>query len=240
MKDVKILFVYNSFETFVKTDLKILESEYNVTPLRASKFIVKFAIETFVKVVENDLVFMWFAGWHSLIPLIISKIFGKKTIIIAGGYDCVFIPEINYGVYASRFKRAITNFIIKNADSPYLIGERDKLWTKIKPQTYDMDGVLIGGQYGTGKRAGMISRVFVAFPDAESDSYESLGVAVGSGMSEDLMKTLKKLFDEEGVTECPFNVKIESDLSTQVNMWIYPEKGPVLEGRIMTMTVIPK
>jgi DNA ligase-1 len=119
--------------------------------------------------------------------------------------------------------------ILKNTSSPYLIGERDKSWTKIKPQTYDMDGVLIGGQYGTGKRAGMISRVFIAFPDSDSDNYESLGVAVGSGMSEDLMKSLKKLFDEDGVTECPYNVKIEPDLTNQVNIWIYPEKGPVLE-----------
>ena len=119
--------------------------------------------------------------------------------------------------------------ILKNAQSPYLIGDRDKSWTKIKPQTYDMDAVLIGGQYGTGKRSNMISRVFVSFPVDNSENYESLGVAIGSGMSEEIMIQLRQLFESEGVSECPYNVRINNDLASQVNTWIYPENSLILE-----------
>ncbi|OLS25890.1 MAG: DNA ligase [Candidatus Heimdallarchaeota archaeon LC_3] len=138
-------------------------------------------------------------------------------------------PEEALALIYKAKKEGHEGGILKNAQSPYLIGVRDKSWTKIKPQTYDMDAVLIGGQYGTGKRANMISRVFVSFPVDNSEDYESLGVAIGSGMSEEIMIQLRQLLESEGVSECPFNVRIANNLALQVNTWIYPEKGPVLE-----------
>ena len=119
--------------------------------------------------------------------------------------------------------------ILKKIDSPYLIGERDKAWTKIKPKTYDMDGCLVGGQYGTGKRRGMISRIFVAFPDENEDYYEVIGAAIGSGMSEDIMLRLKDLFEKEGTTSSPDNVRVDEKIAELVEVWIQPEEGPVLE-----------
>ncbi|MFW9928222.1 MAG: ATP-dependent DNA ligase [Candidatus Thorarchaeota archaeon] len=119
--------------------------------------------------------------------------------------------------------------IIKDSQGIYKIGERDKIWSKIKPQTYDIDGALVGGQYGTGKRADMISRLFVAFPDPETDQYETLGVAVGSGMSEDQMIFLRNLLEKEGLPECPTNIRIDSDLAAQVSLWINPERSPIIE-----------
>ena len=119
--------------------------------------------------------------------------------------------------------------MIKPASSQYFIGERKKEWSKIKPQTYDVDGCLIGGQMGTGKRANMISRVFVAFPISETEEFEVIDVAIGSGMSEEIMIFLKELLDQEGIDLCPANVRIAPETAAQVEKWIVPEKSPVLE-----------
>lgn len=40
-----------------------------------------------------------FAGYHSLLPVIMGKILRIKTVVILGGSDCASFPEINYGNY---------------------------------------------------------------------------------------------------------------------------------------------
>ncbi|HKZ39581.1 MAG TPA: hypothetical protein VJ044_01385, partial [Candidatus Hodarchaeales archaeon] len=119
--------------------------------------------------------------------------------------------------------------MLKDLSSSYLLGERDKAWTKLKPQTFDIDGVLVGGQLGTGKRSGMISRIFVAFPIPESESYEALDVAVGTGMSEEVMTELKTLLDTEGMSQPPESLHIDERTSSLVNIWIEPSRSPVIE-----------
>jgi len=38
-----------------------------------------------------------FAGYWSVIPVWISRVFGRKSLLIVGGTDCVSFPEFNYG-----------------------------------------------------------------------------------------------------------------------------------------------
>jgi glycosyltransferase involved in cell wall biosynthesis len=46
---------------------------------------------------KSSLVFIMFAGYHSIIPVLFARMFGKPCIIIAGGIDCVSFPSVNYG-----------------------------------------------------------------------------------------------------------------------------------------------
>lgn len=120
--------------------------------------------------------------------------------------------------------------MLKPANSLYLIGKRDKTWLKLKPQTFDMDGIVVGGKYGTGKRRGMISRIFIAFPtDPEANQYESLAVAVGSGMSEEQMLWFKDLLEEEGFQQTPENVQIDPSVAGEVDLWLDPDRRVVVE-----------
>lgn len=96
-----------SFSTFVKKDIAILEKEYEVTTflfapskkiftpvifIKQKLFILRNLFRTRVYVVQ-------FAGYHSFLPSLFAKIFGKVCIIIPGGTDCVSFPKINYGNY---------------------------------------------------------------------------------------------------------------------------------------------
>jgi glycosyltransferase involved in cell wall biosynthesis len=56
-----------------------------------------------------------FAGYHSLMPVIIGNILGIKTVIILGGSDCASFPEINYGNYRKKLLGWFTAKSIENA-----------------------------------------------------------------------------------------------------------------------------
>jgi glycosyltransferase involved in cell wall biosynthesis len=49
------------------------------------------------------------------LPVLISKIFLKKSVIVAGGTDCVSFPSINYGNFANKKNAMLTGFCFKNA-----------------------------------------------------------------------------------------------------------------------------
>lgn len=48
--------------------------------------------------------YIWFADYHSLLPAMFARLFGKRSLIVVGGYDAASIPQIKYGVFYSRFR----------------------------------------------------------------------------------------------------------------------------------------
>lgn len=78
---IKILFVYVSDASFIETDKKILEKNFNVTTLKYS------GKKGFTKVLKavrkSDLSFAWFEHDHAFAATFFSKIFRKKSIIVA-------------------------------------------------------------------------------------------------------------------------------------------------------------
>lgn len=83
--------------------------------------------------------------------------------------------------------------ILKHPNSEYVPNGRNKDWIKIKPEYMDnmgetVDVLVVGGNYGTGKRAGGISTLLCAVIDDRSMSDDeeprySTFVRVGSGLS---------------------------------------------------------
>ena len=60
--------------------------------------------------------FTWFASGHSFLAVLLSRNGAKKSIVIAGGYDVAFAPEIGYGQYTQGWnKRKYADFALKNA-----------------------------------------------------------------------------------------------------------------------------
>jgi glycosyltransferase involved in cell wall biosynthesis len=100
----KILIVSLHFITFIKQDLEILNKHYKVmtylykSEKNAGKNLIKFLI-THRK--EYDLTYIWFADMHATITVILSKLLGKKCVVIAGGYDAKYLPEIGYGLLSN-------------------------------------------------------------------------------------------------------------------------------------------
>jgi glycosyltransferase involved in cell wall biosynthesis len=102
-----ITFTYKS--TFVKTDIDILKSiennsvkEYHFNN-RKSLILLSF-IKQFIYLLFNpfDVYFCWFNDYHSFLPVLFSRLYRAKSIIVIGGYDATVVPSIKYGTYYKK------------------------------------------------------------------------------------------------------------------------------------------
>ncbi len=116
MKKKQIILIYPNFSTFVEKDFISLKKKAHVLKyeFRPEKQMLKFFYEIIrLKIFllrnirKTDIIYCWFAGYHSLLPMIFGKIFKKKAVIIVGGNDAVSIPEIKYGIFYKKGIRAL-------------------------------------------------------------------------------------------------------------------------------------
>lgn len=63
---------------------------------------------------KSKVIVCQFAGFHTVLPVLFTKLFNVKTIIITGGTDCVSFPSINYGNYRGGALKWVTTFTLKN------------------------------------------------------------------------------------------------------------------------------
>lgn len=116
-----ILFVHNHPARFVQLDLDALRNRYRVTELyQRSRWIRPAAL--WREVSSHDLVFGWFASWHTLLPLLFARLLGRRSVLVIGGYDVANMPEIGYGhqrggvaKWASRWTMRLATSLLTNA-----------------------------------------------------------------------------------------------------------------------------
>ncbi len=109
--------------------------------------------------------------------------------------------------------------IVKNLDALYQAGRRVAGgWLKVKPTMEDLDLVIIGADYGTGKRAGWFGSFILGCRDPETGKFLECGM-LGTGVKEkktletditfkDLTKMLKPLIEREEGNRVWFKPKI--------------------------------
>jgi glycosyltransferase involved in cell wall biosynthesis len=111
MKCKKVMLIYPAWSVFVKTDFEILSGKYTVTPyhFRPAKGafrVLREFLRQFLFLLMNfrstDIYYIWFADQHSLLPVMVARLTGKKCFLVVGGYDVCRIPSLNYGVFCSK------------------------------------------------------------------------------------------------------------------------------------------
>jgi DNA ligase-1 len=95
------------------------------------------------------------------------------------------------------YKRALElgheGVMAKRLDAVYEPGNRGKKWLKVKPTMEDLDLVIIGAEWGEGRRAHLLGSFLVAAYDPNSGEFVPVG-KVGSGFTdEDLVEFTKML-----------------------------------------------
>lgn len=112
----QILYWDTGKSSFVVKDIAILRSNYRVndftlTPRKNFLMVYEFVRQFFVSLIyvfKCKLVVCQFAGYHSYIPFLIFRAFGKKCLLIAGGTDCVSFPSISYGNFNKKYLKWFT------------------------------------------------------------------------------------------------------------------------------------
>lgn len=114
----RLVYYHNGLSSFVKKDLAILSSEYDIRSFEfkpKKKYLtpvifLKQLFFIFLNTGKAKVCVIQFSGYHSLLPLIINKLFGIKTLIITGGTDCVGFPSIRYGNFSKAVLKLFTKW----------------------------------------------------------------------------------------------------------------------------------
>lgn len=105
MKQHQILFIQHLNSSFIRQDAELLRHDHQVEvyQLKNNKGI-KIVFEGWRQLfflIKNlnkfDLVFIWFADFHAVLPALFCRLMKKKCVIVIGGVDASFLPEYNYG-----------------------------------------------------------------------------------------------------------------------------------------------
>jgi glycosyltransferase involved in cell wall biosynthesis len=110
---MRVLFVHNALRSFVRVDRDILASEHTVDELDLS--VRRRLLSLPWRLARAEMVYAWFAGLHSLFPVLLARAMRKPAIVVVGGYDTANLPEIGYGHMAHPVKRHIVRLICNSA-----------------------------------------------------------------------------------------------------------------------------
>jgi len=132
----------DSYLPFIKNDYEILKKHFLVDlinhPKKNTGIIpwIKYTFLMFEKVKKSDMIFSWFAGWHSAIAILISKLLRKKSVVVVGGFDVACIPEINYGAFAKFKEKIPAKYVLKKADLLLTVSEftKKELLKRVTPK----------------------------------------------------------------------------------------------------------
>ncbi|MCQ8903117.1 MAG: glycosyltransferase family 4 protein [Methanothrix sp.] len=132
---MKITFVYYDCSSFVQQDFEILSRHFDVDRVQYRK--PGDALRMLSSISRSDLTFSWFASGHSFLSVSLSRMLGKRSVVVAGGFDVASAPEIGYGQYTQGWlKRKYADLALENADVVLAVSrftEREVL-TRAKPR----------------------------------------------------------------------------------------------------------
>ena len=62
-----------------------------------------------------DLVFGWFASWHTFLPIALARLLGKPSVLVVGGFDTANMPEIGYGYQRGGPQKWLSGWVMRRA-----------------------------------------------------------------------------------------------------------------------------
>ncbi|MDK2825128.1 MAG: ligase 1 [Methanolobus sp.] len=118
-------------------------------------------------------------------------------------------------VYNEALKAGHEGVMIKNPQSPYSPGKRGKNWLKKKPVMETLDLVVIGAEWGYGRRTSYLGSYALACHDPDTGRFLPVG-RVATGFSDEQLAELTELFSDLIVTEIGTEVEIKPEIIFEV------------------------
>jgi len=161
----KILLIYTYMSPFIKKDLEILKENFDVKTFhyetKGAILRIRQLIKLFFKILKTDLVYHWFCYEHALIGTIVSKCLHKKSIIVVGGSEVTYMPEIDYGLLKNKFAVRMVRFSLKHADKVIAVSNftKKEILRFVKPK--DLKAIYNGIDPDVFKPAGKKENIVV-------------------------------------------------------------------------------
>ena len=133
----RVLYVHSRKASFVAIDRAILAERYDVEDLYQPGRWPN-PIQVVRGVLRADVVFGWFASWHTFFPITLAALLRKPSVLIIGGFDTANMPDIGYGYQQGGLRRWASRWIMRRArrlatNSEYSLSEI-RANTPIPPQ----------------------------------------------------------------------------------------------------------
>ncbi|KAF5417302.1 MAG: DNA ligase [Candidatus Methanogaster sp.] len=109
-------------------------------------------------------------------------------------------PAIAHAVYRAALDAGHEGVMLKNPDSLYSPGKRGKNWLKVKPIMETLDLVVVGADWGEGRRANLIGSYLLACYDTNTGEFLEIG-RVGTGITDEQLAELTELFSQYIISE---------------------------------------
>jgi glycosyltransferase involved in cell wall biosynthesis len=126
-KKRKILVVYQwvsmypwKIPTPIQKDIELLNEDFDVILFSFNYFNLPLL---FFKILNSDLVFVWFAGDHAFFSSLFARILGKPMAVVVGGYDVASIKELRYGSMRTPVTRAMVRYALKHSSKVLTVDE---------------------------------------------------------------------------------------------------------------------
>jgi glycosyltransferase involved in cell wall biosynthesis len=110
----RILYVHSRKASFVAIDREILAERYEIEDYyQPGRW--PHPLRLIAGVWRADLVFCWFASWHSFFPITLAWLLRKPSVQIIGGFDTANMPDIGYGHQQGGVRRWASRWIMRRA-----------------------------------------------------------------------------------------------------------------------------
>jgi glycosyltransferase involved in cell wall biosynthesis len=110
----RLLFVHSRKASFVAIDRDILAERFAIEDLyQPGRWPNPLAVIAGVR--RADVVFGWFASWHTFFPITLAWLLRKPSVLIVGGFDTANMPDIGYGYQQGGLRRWASRWIMRRA-----------------------------------------------------------------------------------------------------------------------------
>jgi glycosyltransferase involved in cell wall biosynthesis len=126
----RLLFVHNSKASFVAIDREILAERYEIEDLYQPGRVPN-PIAVVGGVLRADVVFGWFASWHTFLPITLAWLLRRPSVLVVGGFDTANMPDIGYGHQRGGVRRWASRWVMRRArllmtNSDYSLSEIER------------------------------------------------------------------------------------------------------------------
>lgn len=123
----RVLYVHSRRNTFTRIDREALAERHEVVDYYQPGLRPR-PLDLWRKLGEADVVFGWFASWHTALALRLARLRRKPSVLIIGGFDTADMPDIGYGSQRGGLRRRMVRSTAARAtrlvtNSNYLLGE---------------------------------------------------------------------------------------------------------------------
>ncbi len=126
----RLLYVHSRKASFVAIDRAILAERFEIEDLYQPGRWPN-PVRVVGGVLRADLVFGWFASWHTFFPITLAWLLRKPSVLIVGGFDTADMPDIGYGYQQGGLRRWASRWIMRRAgrlitNSEYSLSEIER------------------------------------------------------------------------------------------------------------------